>query len=229
MTNKELVSYFNLKENIDWVDLNSRVKAFLKSDASELEIVNTMYDLLEIVVELDFILFQYQASSNNKSYLDIFKSITSGYYLNPGLGRVPKDLLTLDIKLRNLSDTSKVNELVDNVIDSIMITLVYNFKYDFDLVKLLINLDICKKLCKKYHRKVKLTIDNNKFQDISRKYSKEITYFGFNALFEEDELKSRYRSKALQLHPDKGGNHEKFIECVTNYKTLIKLFENEIQ
>lgn len=229
MTNKQLVDYFNLSNKLNWDELNQKVRDFLFSVDEPDEIVQTMYDLLGIVVEIDFQLFQYQSSSLNKTYSDIFKSITSGYYLNPKLGRPPKELLTLDIKLRNISDTSKVNKLVDDVIDSIMITLVFNFRYDFDLVKLLINLELCKKLCKKYHSKVKLTLDKSKFVDWVRKYPKEISYFGFKELFDEEDLKSKYRRLALELHPDRGGSHEGFVECVTNYKTLIKLFDNEIQ
>ncbi len=53
------------------------------------------------------------------------------------------------------------------------------------------------------------------------------TVFGVSreelARMDEKEINRLYRRKAMELHPDKGGDHEQFIELTTAYNELIRL------
>lgn len=42
----------------------------------------------------------------------------------------------------------------------------------------------------------------------------------FNGVADSTDLKKRYRKLALELHPDKGGSHNSFVEMTTEYKTI---------
>lgn len=47
-------------------------------------------------------------------------------------------------------------------------------------------------------------------------------YFGLTTKCTEDEIKSAYRKKSLELHPDKGGNQESFILCTEHKNKCLK-------
>lgn len=44
----------------------------------------------------------------------------------------------------------------------------------------------------------------------------------FNNIKDQDELKKAYKKLALELHPDKGGKHEDFVEMSNEYQDLLK-------
>lgn len=47
--------------------------------------------------------------------------------------------------------------------------------------------------------------------------------FGFNTVVTKDDVKKRYRELALEYHPDKGGDEEKFKKIASSYETLNKI------
>lgn len=49
------------------------------------------------------------------------------------------------------------------------------------------------------------------------------TFFGVELPVSADELKTAFRTKSLELHPDKGGDAEKFIEMKDVYDFLVSL------
>lgn len=51
-------------------------------------------------------------------------------------------------------------------------------------------------------------------------------YFDIDKIVSSDDLKKQYRTLALKLHPDKGGNAEQFKEMGNEYDSLFKTFGN---
>jgi hypothetical protein len=226
MKGKELVEYFDLassSDNIDYKLLEVKLNEFLKSDKDDK--VSTVIELVETVSELDWNLYQYRISLTNKNYSELYQMILSTYALNKKLGGIPYELTSLDIKLRSVGDTDEITSIINKAFVPTILNLIKNFNIDESLVKFLNVLIVTMKVCKKYHKKVKLTIDNETFRKIKRKYPREISYFGFTSMFTEDELKSKWRKLAMQLHPDRGGTDAKFIEGRTYYNNLLTIFD----
>jgi hypothetical protein len=48
-------------------------------------------------------------------------------------------------------------------------------------------------------------------------------YFGVDFFADKEVIKKKYRELALKLHPDKGGDTEKFVELQTMYEKIMKL------
>ena len=223
MTNKELIEYFNLSQNINYSDLGVKIHQYLSSDIPHK--VDTVVELIGIVNELDWELYQYNEELQRKPYSELYSSIISAFALNPSLGNVPPELTQLDIKLRREDDTDKITLIIDKTFIPLMLNLLLKFNLDKQLLKLLNIILVTRKICLKYHKKVKLTLDADKFRRIRLKYRAEVDYFGFKASFTEDDLKAAYRRLSLKLHPDRGGDPREFIKMKQYYDTLSKLFE----
>lgn len=222
MTNKELVEYFNLSNHMDYTELGSRISKYLASDLPNK--VDTVVELLEMVNELDWELYQYNEVLHQKKYSELYASIISTYALNPKLGKVPSELTQLDIKLRSESDTEKITKIVDHTFIPLMLNLLLQFSLDKKLLKILNVILVTRKICLKYHKKVKLTLDADRFRRIKIKYADEVAYFGFTKAFTEDELKNEYRKLARIHHPDVGGDAQEFVKLKQYYDNLSKLF-----
>lgn len=48
-----------------------------------------------------------------------------------------------------------------------------------------------------------------------------LAYMGLTPLSDRNDIKKRFRELAHKYHPDKGGDHNKFIELMDNYKKLM--------
>jgi hypothetical protein len=222
MNTTQIVTKFNLKDNIDYNDLSKRINEFLAGDSDSK--IDTLIELLETVIELDWSLYQYNEMLQVKTYSELYSMIMSTYALNPKLGKVPNNLIQLDIKLRRMTDTEKVESEVNKVFIPMILELLLKFNLDIQLLKIIDVILIARKVCIKYHKKVKLTLENEAFDKLKSKYPKEIAYFGFRKKFTEDELKDRYHKLVLKAHPDRGGSQDEFIKVRTYYKTLSKIF-----
>lgn len=224
MTDTELVSKFNLSSNINYSELSKKITDYLASD--EPNKVDTVMELIEIVNELDWELYQYSEILHQKRYSELYSSIISTYALNPKLGKVPTNLTQLDIKLRSEENTEKIVKIIDHTFIPLMLNLLLKFELDKQLLKILNIILVTRKICIKYHKKVKLTLDNDKFRRLKMKYYTEITYFGFTKPFTEDELRKEYKARALKVHPDRiGGDHSEFVKLKQYYDNLSKIFE----
>lgn len=223
MKSTELISKFNLSGKIDYSDLSNRIKEYLSSD--EEGKVETLFNLIDTVSELDWNLFQYRELLRQKSYSELYQSLISTYALNPKLGRVPTELTQLDIKLRSEYNSDNISKIINLTFIPILLDLIKKFTLDFQLLKLLNVIIIIRDLCFKYHKKVKLTLESNQFNKIKNKYKTEINYFGFTKMFTESDLMSKYREFAKKLHPDMGGNAVEFIKMKEYYETLMNLFK----
>lgn len=222
MNNTEIVNYFNLSKDINYTDLGNKITEYLRSDFNDK--VLTILNLIEMVSDLDWELYQYRESLMDKTYSELYSSLISIYSLNKNLGHIPNDLIQLDIKLRNTPNTNDVNKIINSTFVPIILDLLTKFNLDKSLLKILNVILITMKLCRKYHSKIKLTLEYNEFKKLMAKYPVEINYFGFKKPFTEPELKSRFRELAMKVHPDKGGSKEEFVKCKSYYDTLLKLF-----
>lgn len=222
MTSKELIDRFNLSEKINYDDLSKKINEYLATD--EPNKVDTIIQLVETVTELDWQLYQYKELLMQKRYSELYSSIISAYALNSKLGKVPSELTQLDIKLRSEEDDTKIAKLIDSAFIPLILNLLLKFSLDLTLLKLLDVILVTRQVCFKYHKKVKLTLDADKFRRLKNKYYKEITYFGFTNNFTEEQLKAVYRKKVMVLHPDHGGDPREFIKMREYYQTLSKLF-----
>lgn len=224
MNNTELVSKFNLSSNIDYSDLGKRIENYL-SDESNPDRMEVTVRVIKTTIELDWELFQYDELLRSKKYSELYSIIISTYALNKKLGKIPTELTQLDIKLRRETDTDKVIDIVNSVFLPMILNLILKFNIDKSLMKIFDVILVTREVCIKYHKKVKLTLDENKFKRLKAMYAVEISYFGFKGKFTENDLKNEYRRRVKITHPDLGGDPKKFMELKENYDKLMKIFE----
>lgn len=224
MNNTELVSKFNLSSNIDYSDLGKRIENYL-SDDSNPDRMEVTVRVIKTAIELDWELFQYDELLRSKKYSELYSIIISTYALNKKLGKIPTELTQLDIKLRRETDTDKVIDIVNSVFLPMILNLILKFNIDKSLMKIFDVILVTREVCIKYHKKVKLTLDENKFKRLKTMYAVEIAYFGFKGKFTENDLKSEYRRRVKITHPDLGGNPKEFMELKENYDKLMRIFE----
>lgn len=224
MKSSELVAKFNLSDNIDYSELGHKITEYLGSDLPNK--VDTIMELLAMVVELNWELYQYNELLHSKKYSELYSMIVSTFALNPSLGKVPSELTQLDIKLRRETNSDKIRKIIDGTFIPVILNLLLRFNLDIGVLKVLDVIMVTREVCIKYHKKVKLTLDIEKFKRIKAQYRDEINYFGFTSMFTEDELKKAYRKKALIVHPDReSGSQAEFVKCLEAYHKLLKIFE----